>query len=169
MPNTPQAFLEALLARAEQLEGVEIMHMRLVYAFPQATPELARHIRFNPLLVPEALRTGGAAGYVDHTPAHFHQISGLFTAGPRKLDVAMVTVALSAADGMCSYGVYVGFMEQARLAARTVIAEINHRMPHTCGPVRFPLASADAVIETDRCPNSRGPSSPTSSASSARM
>src|SRR5204863_1458699 len=67
--NTPRAFLDALFARAEQLEQVEIMHMRLVGAFPQATPELARHIRFNPLLVSEALRAGVAAGYVDYTPA----------------------------------------------------------------------------------------------------
>ena len=37
--NTPRAFLAALWARAEQLEHVEIMHMRLVGAFPQATPE----------------------------------------------------------------------------------------------------------------------------------
>src|SRR5574341_2469963 len=44
--NTPRAFLDALFARAEQLEQVEIMHMRLVGAFPRATPELARHIRF---------------------------------------------------------------------------------------------------------------------------
>src|SRR5713101_6607182 len=49
--NTPRVWLEALLARAEQLADVEIMHMRLVGAFPKATPDLARHIRFNPLLV----------------------------------------------------------------------------------------------------------------------
>ena len=42
--NTPRSFLEALFARAEQLEHVEIMHMRLVGAFPKATPELARQI-----------------------------------------------------------------------------------------------------------------------------
>ena len=147
--NTPRSFLEALFARAEQLEHVEIMHMRLVGAFPKATPELARHIRFNPLLVPEALRAGVAAGYVDYTPAHFHQISGLFAAGPRQLDVAVVSVAPPTADGTCSYGAYVGFMEQARQVARTVIAEVNGRMPQTYGPARFPLASAHAVIETD--------------------
>src|SRR5919204_4128755 len=148
--NTPRVWLEALLARAEQLEDVEIMHMRLVGAFPTATPDLARHIRFNPLLVPEALRAGVAAGYVDYTPAHFHQISDLFAAGPRKLDVAVVSVAPPAEDGTCSYGTYVGFMEQARLVARMVIAEVNARMPQTYGPARFPLASADAVIATDR-------------------
>jgi 4-hydroxybutyrate CoA-transferase len=147
--NTPTAFLEALWARAEQLENVEIMHMRLVGSFPQATPELARHIRFNPLLVPEALRAGVAAGYVDYTPAHFHQISDLFRGGPRQLDVAVVSVAPPSADGTCSYGAYVGFMEQARRVARTVIAEVNYRMPQTYGPVRFPLACADAVLETD--------------------
>lgn len=148
--NTPRAFLEALFARAEQLAGVEIMHMRLVGAFPPATPEQARHIRFNPLLVPEALREGVSAGYVDYTPAHFHQISGLFAAGPRRLDVAVIAVAPPAPDGTCSYGAYVGFMEQARRAARTVIAEVNYAMPQTYGPARFPLASADAVIETDQ-------------------
>jgi 4-hydroxybutyrate CoA-transferase len=147
--NTPQSFLEALFTRAEQLEHVEIMHMRLVGAFPKATPELARHIRFNPLLVPEALRAGVAAGYVDYTPAHFHQISDLFAAGPRQLDVAVVSVAPPTADGTCSYGAYVGFMEQARQVARTVIAEVNGRMPQTYGPARFPLACAHAIIEAD--------------------
>ena len=147
--NTPRAFLDALFARAEQLEQVEIMHMRLVGAFPKATPALAHHIRFNPLLVPEALRAGVAAGYVDYTPAHFHQISDLFAAGPRKLDVAVISVAPPAEDGTCSYGTYVGFMEQARLVARTVIAEVNCRMPQTYGPTRLPLASVAAVIETD--------------------
>lgn len=148
--NTPRAFLEALLARAEQLTDVEIMHMRLVGAFPQPTPDMARHIRFNPLLVPEALRAGVAAGYVDYTPAHFHQISQLFADGPRKLDVAVISVAPPTADGTCSYGTYVGFMEQARQMARTVIAEVNTCMPQTCGPQRFPLACADAIIETSR-------------------
>lgn len=147
--NTPRAFLAALFARAEQLRDVEIMHMRLVGAVPPATPELARHIRLNPLLVPEALRAGVAAGYVDYTPAHFHHISALFSEGPRQLDVAVVSVAPPTADGTCSYGTYVGFMDQARRVARTVIAEINHRMPQTYGPIRFPLSCADAVIETD--------------------
>ena len=32
--NTPRVWLEALFARAEQLEDVEIMHMRLVGAVP---------------------------------------------------------------------------------------------------------------------------------------
>ena len=49
-----------------------------------------------------------------------------------------------------SYGTYVGFTEQARLVARTVIAEVNARMPQTYGPARLPLASADGVIATDR-------------------
>src|SRR5499427_6332161 len=147
--NTPRVWLEALFARAEQLEDVEIMHMRLVGAFPKATPDLAQHIRFNPLLVPEALRAGVAAGYVDYTPAHFHQISDFFAAGPRQLDVAVISVAPPAEDGTCSYGTYVGFMEQASLVARTVIAEVNYRMPQTYGPARVPLASADAVIATD--------------------
>ena len=99
--------------------------------------------------MPEALRAGVAAGYVDYTPAHFHQISSLFAEGPRKLDVAVVSVAPPTADGTCSYGAYVGFMEQARQVARTVIAEVNERMPQTYGPARFPLACADAVIATD--------------------
>lgn len=147
--NTPRVVLEALFARAEQLTAVEILHMRLVGAFPTATPELAQHIRFNPLLVPEALRAGVAAGYVDYTPAHFHQMSRLFADGPRKLDVAIVSVAPPAADGTCSYGAYVSFMDQARQMARTVIAEVNQQMPQTAGPARFPLACADAVVETD--------------------
>src|SRR5207248_33808 len=67
-----------------------------------------------------------------------------------KLDVAVISVAPPTEDGTCSYGTYIGFMAQARLVARTVIAEVNARMPQTYGPARFPLASADAVLATDR-------------------
>ena len=155
--NTPRAFLEALFARAEQLEQVEIMHMRLVGTFPAATPALARHIRWNPLLVSLALRQGVAAGYVDYTPGHFHQISSFFAEGLRHLDVTVISVAPPSADGTCSYGAYVGFMDQARRVARTVIAEVNSAMPQTYGPVRFPLACADAVIAPmRRCQNKPG-------------
>ena len=81
-------------------EHVEIMHMRLVGAFPKATPELARHIRFNPLLVPEPLR--GRRGHETWTiHGALHQIGGVFTAGPRQLDVAVVSVARPTADGTC--------------------------------------------------------------------
>ena len=146
--NTPRVWLEALFARAEQLEDVEIMHMRLVRAFPAATPDLAKHIRFNPLLVPEALRAGVAAGYVDYTPAHFHQISSLFAEGLRKLDVAVVSWRRQRRMAPVATA-YVGFMEQACRVARTVIAEVNERMPQTYGPARLPLAYADAVIATD--------------------
>lgn len=148
--NTPMAFLEALFARADTLENVEIMHMRLVGALPSVTPALARHIRLNPMLVPAALRPGVAAGYVDYTPGHFHQISSFFHEGPRQLDVAVIAVAPPMPDGTCSYGTYVGFMDAARRLARTVIVEINDCMPQTYGPVRVPLAEADAIMTTSR-------------------
>lgn len=148
--NTPVAFLEALFARAETLTDVEIMHMRLVGVSPPATPAVARHIRLNPLLVPAVLRQGVAAGYVDYTPGHFHQISSFFREGPRQLDVAVVAVAPPRLDSTCSYGTYVGFMDEARRLARTVIVEVNDCMPQTYGPVRVPLAEADAIVATSR-------------------
>jgi len=147
--SAPAEFLQALYSRARELKGVEIMHMRLLGQMPDIGPEMANHIRLNTMLVPEDARDAVAEGRADFTPAYFHEIGRLFFEGPRKLDTAVVSLSPPAEDGTCSYGAYIGFMESACLAAKTVIAEINLQMPKTCGPVRFPLKRADAVIEVD--------------------
>jgi 4-hydroxybutyrate CoA-transferase len=147
--STPLAFLNALYERAGELKGVELIHMRLLGKSPDTRPEMARHIRLNTMLVPRAMRDAVAEGNADFTPAYFHEIGRLFFEEPRKLDVAVVSLAPPAPDGTCSYGAYIGFMESARRAARTVIAEVNRQAPETAGPVRFPLECADAVIEVD--------------------
>jgi acyl-CoA hydrolase len=147
--SAPAAFLKALYGRAGELENVEIMHMRLLGQTPDTGPEMAGRIRLNTMLVPRAAREAVAEGRADFTPAYFHEIGRLFFEGSRKLDVAVVSLAPPAEDGTCSYGAYIGFMEAACRAARTVIAEVNRRMPETSGPVRFPIERADAVIEVD--------------------
>ena len=164
--NTPRVWLEALFARAEQLEDVEIMHMRLVGLSPRRRLT-SQHIRFNPLLVPEALRAGGCCRVRGLYPGAFSPDQQSLCRRAAQLDVA-VAVAPPTADGTCSYGAYVGFMEQACRVARTVIAEVNERMPQTYGPARLPLAYADAVIATDYLPRKiLGRCSLMSSASSA--
>ncbi len=147
--SAPLAFLEALYGRSQELEGVEIMHMRLLGQTPDTSSEMAGRIRLNTMLVPKAARDAVAEGRADFTPAYFHEIGRLFFEEARRLDFAVVSLAPPMEDGSCSYGAYIGFMESACRAAKTVIAEINHRMPQTCGPIRFPLERADAVIEVD--------------------
>ena len=147
--STPLAFLQALYGRSQELEGVEIMHMRLLGQTPDTSSKMAGRIRLNTMLVPKAARDAVAEGRADFTPAYFHEIGRLFFEGARRLDVAVVSLAPPMEDGSCSYGAYIGFMESACWAAKTVIAEINHKMPQTSGPIRFPLERADAVIEVD--------------------
>jgi len=50
------------------------------------------------------MRDAVAEGNADFTPAYFHEIGRLFFEGPRKLDVAVVSLAPPAPDGTCSYG-----------------------------------------------------------------
>ena len=55
--SAPVAFLNALYERADKLEGVELIHMRLLGKSPDTRPEMARHIRLNTTLVPSRCAT----------------------------------------------------------------------------------------------------------------
>ena len=109
--NTPTTFLDSLFQRAHELEDVEITHMRLLGNLPQITTDSAKQIRFNPIVLSKDLRDGFSRGLVDHTPAHFHQVSQIFSKGYRDLDLAVIALAVPTEDCTCSYGTYIGFMD----------------------------------------------------------
>jgi 4-hydroxybutyrate CoA-transferase len=136
----PTRLLEALTARAAELRVVEIVSIHTEGAAPYAAPEHAKSFRVNALFVGANVRRAVEEGRADYLPVFLSEVPQLFRAGILPLDVALVQVSLPDRHGFCSLGVSVDVSRAAVQTARTVIAQVNPRMPRTHG---------DGIIHVD--------------------
>lgn len=82
-------------------------------------------------------------------PCHFSALPRLFAAWAIPGDVALVQVSPPDGEGRCSLGIGADYLADAASTARTMIAEVNARMPRTRGPA-LPYEAFAAVLHTDR-------------------
>jgi acetyl-CoA hydrolase len=144
----PRALIDALVARYQALRDVEVVHMHTEGDAPYAAPEMAGHFRHNALFVGRNLREAVNQGRADFTPVFLSEIPSLFqTTLP--LDVALVQVSPPDHAGYCSLGISVDCAKPAALAARTVIAQVNRRMPRTHGDSFLHISQIDYLVEAD--------------------
>lgn len=83
-------------------------------------------------------------------PGHYSTLPRLFAQRLLPGDVGLVQVSPPGPDGTCSLGIGVDYTADAARHSRTLIAEINHRMPVTTGTPGIPFDRFAAVVETDR-------------------
>jgi acetyl-CoA hydrolase len=148
--GVPTALLEALLARAPELHNVEIIHILTAGDDPTTAPEYDHAFRHNALFIGPNVRQAVREGRADFTPVFLSEVPRLFRSGVLPIDVALIQVAPPDDHGFCSLGVEVGCTLTAAQLARTVIAEINTRMPRTLGDSFIHCSRINACIETDR-------------------
>ncbi len=96
------------------------------------------------------LRSIKEAGRLSVIPCNYSSLPRLFAAGRLPSDVGLVQVSPPDSNGLCSLGIGVDYVADAIAHTRTLIAEINARMPPTSGTPRIPLSRFSAVVETDR-------------------
>lgn len=146
---TPTPLLEAL-ARRTDLEGVQLYHLHLQGPVPFVDEGHERSVVSNSLFTGPALRKPIAEGRADFIPVFLSDIPDLFRRGTIPLDVALLQVSPPDAHGHCSLGPSVDAALAASRTARTVLAEINDRMPRTHGYSAVPFTSVDEFCLTER-------------------
>jgi 4-hydroxybutyrate CoA-transferase len=144
----PKVLVEALLRRAGDVDGVEIVHMVPLYGCEYAKPEYAGSFRHNSLFVGAGSREAVDARRADYTPCFFSEIPRLFHDGILPVDVALVQLSPPDRHGYLSLGVSVDYTLQAIKSARLVIAEVNPRMPRTHG-AWVHVSEVDVLVEVD--------------------
>ena len=150
----PRALVRALAERGPELVGVRLHHVLLLGDDPLSTPGMESHFRHNSLFVGPADRGVVAEGRADYVPIFLHQIPRLFDERIVDLDVAMVMVSPPDEHGFMSLGVETLASKAACRAARTVIAQVNERMPRVLGDAFLHVGRVDAVVEhTEALPN----------------
>ncbi|MBX6389052.1 MAG: acetyl-CoA hydrolase/transferase family protein [Frankia sp.] len=98
------------------------------------------------------LRSLSRHGRLDVVPCHYSSLPRMFATRALPCDVGLVQVSPPDRDGTVSLGIGVEYIADAIPHARTLIAEVNERMPATRGTARIPLDAFAAVVHTDRPP-----------------
>ncbi len=145
--SVPFALIKLMLRQADGFKDLELVHIHGLGETPWIDPRYAEILRTNSFFLTPALREAVERGQADYTPCPMSEVASLFENGPLPLDVALIQVSPPDADGWCSLGVSVDVVKPAAKCARTVIAQINPKMPRTCGDSRISIRKIDFFIE----------------------
>ena len=145
----PLELVDALVARAAELEHVEINHMVAMGKGEYCKPELARSFYHKSLFVGASSREAVKDGRGDYVPVFFHDIPRLFCEGYLTPDVVLIHVSPPDAHGFCSFGVSVDYTKPAAEVARIVVAQVNPHMPRTHGDSFIHISEIDIIVESE--------------------
>jgi len=146
----PQTLAEALGEMAPDLRDVEVCQLLALGRADWVREDLRGHIRLNAMFIGPSVRDEVNAGHADYTPVFLSEIPGLFASKKLPLDGVLVQVSPPDEHGFCSFGVSVDIIKPAAEAARTVVAEVNQRMPRTLGDSFIHVNKLSYVVESDR-------------------
>ena len=150
---TPSVLLGALVARAEELRDVGIVHIHTEGPAPHLAPEMAASFRHRALFIGGNARTAVNEGRADYVPVFLSDIPELFTTGMQPLDAVLLNVSRPDAHGYCSLGTSVDTVHAAVHAATTVVAQLNSSMPRTLGDSFVHVDQIDLAVEVDQPPH----------------
>ena len=112
---TPSVLLDALVARADELRDVGMIHIHLEGPAPHLAREVAASFRHRALFIGANAREAVNDGRADYVPVFLSDIPELFTAGILPLDAVLINVSPPDSHGYCSLGTSV----DARLHRRS--------------------------------------------------
>ena len=149
--SVPLQLLAALVARAPELENVEICHPLAICPSDYVAPEMAGHLRINSMFVSANVRKAVNEGRADFTPVMLSEFPLLFKNGHLPLDVAFIHVSPPDQHGFCSMGAESGLTISAAEVAKIVIAQVNEQMPRTLGDTLMHIDRMHHIVPLN-CP-----------------
>ena len=145
----PQLLINAMTARHEELNNVEVCHLHVEGETPYANPELRDSFHVNSFFIGRNVRHTLKAGNGSYTPVFLSELPLLFKRNIVDIDVAMIHVSIPDKHGYCSLGVSVEATLAAIENATYVIAQVNKQMPRTHGDGIIHVSEIDAFVECD--------------------
>ncbi len=145
----PQSLIRAMCARAGELDRVELYHLHTEGEAPYVAAECAKSFHTNALFVGANVRAAIATGEADYIPTFLSEVPLLFRRGILPIDVALIHVSPPDRHGFCSLGTSVDVSLAGVQTAKTVIAQINPKMPRTHGDGLINIDHIDFAVEID--------------------
>ena len=153
----PAGLAAQLAQHAQTLHGARVLTMMPMGDSPYAAPGPAAALQVQTFFPGRGLRAAindGRATPLRHT---LGALPGLFERGEIRADVLMLQVSPPDETGHISLGVSVDYMPAVLAQSPLLIAEINPRMPRTCGATRVPVGLIDAFIDATQGPQEIAP------------
>jgi acyl-CoA hydrolase len=147
---SPCQLTRALADRKDELRDVEVVHVLLSGNDPLSQEGMEGHFRHNSLFVGPADRKAVNEGRADYIPVFLYEIPGLFYSGILPIDVACLHLSPPDNNGYMSLGVECLASRAAAETAKTVVAEVNDRMPRTLGDCFLHVSQVDKIVEISR-------------------
>lgn len=143
----PQQLISALVERAPELRGVEIVHMHTEGSAAYAEPKYQDSFHASVMFVGQNMREAVNSGRADYIPVFLSEVPRLFRQKILPLDVALLHVSPPDRHGYCSLGISVDVARAASDSARILIAQINPNMPRTHGDGLIHVSRLTAMVE----------------------
>jgi 4-hydroxybutyrate CoA-transferase len=153
----PSVLLDALVARAADLEDVGVIHLHIEGPGPHLAPAMAPHFRHRALFIGPNARAAVNEGRADYVPVFLSDVPRLFESGALPLDTVFVNATPPDRHGFCSLGTSVEAMHAAIRAAKTVVVQFNPAMPRTLGDSFIHTSDIDMAVEVDVPPYAHEP------------
>lgn len=145
----PQHLVNALVEYGKHIYDAHIIHLLTMGSAPYAEPRFREKFKMNSFFVADNVRHALEQGIGDYTPIFLSDIPREFETGRIPIDVALISVTPPDQSGLCSFGVSVDIVKSAAANAKTVIAQVNARMPRTLGDSFIHVNSIDMLVPYD--------------------
>ncbi len=146
---TPITLVEAMTARAPELENVKVWHLLTFGPAPYMAPEMAPHFRHMAYFTGPNAREAVNEGRAEYIPIYLYEIGNLILEGFYDVDVVLCNLSPPDEHGFCSFGAGVDVTKPAAEKARNVIAQINPRVPRALGDSFIHMRKLTHIVEID--------------------
>jgi len=143
----PFELIDAMCHRKNELENVEIYHVLLVGDLPYLQPGMEKHFKHKAFFIGSNARKAVNEGRAEFVPIFLSEVTLLFKRGIIQADIAFIHVSPPDEHGFCSYGIDVGNIKTPAEKAKTVIAQVNDKMPRGLGNSFIHVNKIDYIIE----------------------
>jgi len=130
---SPQILIDALVAHATRLKGVQIYHLHTDAKATYVNPEYKGIFEVNSLFIGHNVRKATWEGRANFIPCFLSEVPHLFRKKIIPIDVALIQVSPPDSHGYCSLGTSVEATKAAVQMAKYVVAQVNPQMPRTHG------------------------------------
>ena len=147
--GTPNVLIDELVAQANRLKDVELIHLHTIGPARYAEPSFKQNFRVANLFVGENLRSSVDYDQVDYLPCFLSEIPQLFRSKRRPLNVSLVHLSPPDDHGYCTLGTSVDVTKAAIENSDLVLAQINQQMPRVHGDGFVHINDIDGFVEVD--------------------
>lgn len=146
---TPNRLIEAMVADADRLRNVELVHLHTIGPAKYADPKYKDSFRVSALFVGANMRSRFNHDQVDYIPCVLSEIPQLLHSGRLPVDVALIHVSPPDKHGFCTLGTSVDAAKAAVDVAKVIVAQINPQMPRVHGDGFVHVSQIHHAIEVN--------------------